>query len=122
MTPTRTPDGKVVLYHAETGERFVRFPVDARAMLQTGAYTTEPTDTASVTVAVPPDASPAPRAVFAGAAFDTETKSEADAALQATQDMLATQQSPTGAPLVLSAESTPAQPMQAPTRQQGRRR
>lgn len=38
MFDARTPDGKVTLYLRGTGEVFVRFPVDAREMMQTGAY------------------------------------------------------------------------------------
>lgn len=38
-TSDRTPEGKVVLIRASTGERFERWPVDAREMLATGEYT-----------------------------------------------------------------------------------
>lgn len=37
--PVRTHTGKVVLWHRETGQRFERWPVDAREMTATGAYT-----------------------------------------------------------------------------------
>lgn len=44
MTPARTLEGKDVLYLRATGQRHDRWPVDARAMLATGAYTADPSD------------------------------------------------------------------------------
>ena len=55
MTPERTPEGKQVIYTVSTGQRVVRWPVDARSMLATGAYTTDPLQTADAdTVSVAP--------------------------------------------------------------------
>jgi hypothetical protein len=55
MTPERTPEGKQVIYTASNGQRVVRWPVDARSMLATGAYTTDPLQTADAdTVSVTP--------------------------------------------------------------------
>ena len=48
----RTP-GMHVIYSAETGERFERWPIDAREMLETGAYTREIPDSGGE-VATPP--------------------------------------------------------------------
>jgi hypothetical protein len=38
-TFARTPEGKVVLFRTSTGDRFERWPVDARDMLASGDYT-----------------------------------------------------------------------------------
>ena len=118
MTPTRTPDGKVEVFHVETGERFVRYPVDARAMLQTGAYTTEPPVAMSASVDAPAVGSSdvASLAPSAGVLPMGEGIVSRDTAL------VAKGTSPTGAPLVLSSEATSAEPMREPQRQQGRRR
>lgn len=51
---SRTPEGKVVLFRISTGERFVRWPVDAQDMLASGDYTTDPPKTAAAD-AVPVD-------------------------------------------------------------------
>jgi len=40
--PQRTPEGKWAIYHAVTGQRIDRWPVDARGMLATGEYTATP--------------------------------------------------------------------------------
>lgn len=40
-TPTRTPEGKWVLYDVSTGERMERWPVDARGMIESGGYTAD---------------------------------------------------------------------------------
>lgn len=72
-----TPDhaGKVVLYDRISGQRLERWPVDARELLATGGYTTDPTDPAIDAASVPvasvaeplstatPDAPEAPPAV-----------------------------------------------------------
>ena len=42
MTAERTPDGKVVLFLKSTGQRFERWPVDAREMMNTGDYSHAP--------------------------------------------------------------------------------
>ena len=62
MTPERTPEGMWVLYQATTGTRVLRWPVDGRGLLATGAYTADPTNgddrhTASV---APGSETPAP--------------------------------------------------------------
>lgn len=44
MTPERTPEGMWVLYQATTGTRVLRWPVDGRGLLETGAYTADPTN------------------------------------------------------------------------------
>jgi hypothetical protein len=49
--PTRTPEGKWVLYDRVTGERLVRWPVDARGMLESGGYTAESPDGAEPSAA-----------------------------------------------------------------------
>lgn len=62
MTPERTPEGKAVLYEASTGRRFERWPVDARDLLATGGYTTDPphpADSADTVSVVPGDDAPA---------------------------------------------------------------
>jgi hypothetical protein len=59
---SKTPDGKAVLFHRSTGERFERWPVDAREMWATGQYAAEPPDGSvggSVSTDTPP---PAPAA------------------------------------------------------------
>lgn len=38
----KTPDGKVELFAISTGQRFERWPVDARDMLASGAYALDP--------------------------------------------------------------------------------
>lgn len=43
MDKPRTP-GMAVLYRISTGERFERWPVDAREMMATGDYTTQSPD------------------------------------------------------------------------------
>lgn len=50
-----TPDhaGKVHLYDRVTGQRLERWPVDARELLATGGYTTDPTMTALSADSVP---------------------------------------------------------------------
>jgi hypothetical protein len=42
MKTDRTKDGMVVLYHAETGTRIERYPVDARGMIACGEYVEYP--------------------------------------------------------------------------------
>jgi hypothetical protein len=100
MFPERTPDGKVVVYSRTTGERFVRWPVDARDMMASGAYTTDAPDGAetlesSAPVAPPPD--PVPPVTQAVAQ--------------------STAQSPAGGPLVVtqSTDAAPAAPVSLPT-------
>lgn len=39
MFPTRTSDGKVVVVEAATGQRFARWPVDVRELLERGGWT-----------------------------------------------------------------------------------
>ena len=51
--PQHTPEGKVVLYRVDTGAAIARWPVDARAMVATGAFATEP-PTGAVAVATEP--------------------------------------------------------------------
>jgi hypothetical protein len=54
MSIARTPDGKWVLFRVATGERLERWPVDARPLIATGEYTTDPLpgpDALPVTVA-----------------------------------------------------------------------
>jgi hypothetical protein len=106
----RTPEGKIVLFHGETGERFERWPVDAREMLACGAYTTDdPTGTESDASAVTdtptgePDPDPLPHVTQAAALNGAV--------------------SPTGAPLIVSPASgvTPAAPVQLPAGRAPRR-
>jgi hypothetical protein len=63
----RNPEGKVVVFHRVTGERFERWPVDAREMIQMGEYrVTPPTETAEAvvtneaTAVIPPIAATTP--------------------------------------------------------------
>ena len=100
MSLPRTQDGKVVLYDASTGERFARWPIDAREMLATGAYTT---DTLQVTSAV---------ATVAVAVRDEHRPAISTGALM----------SPTGAPLVIGKAIGIAQPMQFPASSSSSRR
>ena len=53
MAPVRTPEGKQVIYRVSTGEPFVRWPVDAQRMLETGEYTAAPPTPAIVADAAP---------------------------------------------------------------------
>lgn len=50
-----TPDhaGRVTLYDRISGQRLERWPVDARELLATGGYTTDPNMTALVADSVP---------------------------------------------------------------------
>jgi hypothetical protein len=57
--PERTPEGKVILFRISTGDAFERWPVDARDMLATGDYTTDPPKTATAD-AVPVDTAASP--------------------------------------------------------------
>ena len=59
MTPTRTPEGKWRIYERTTGQVLDRWPVDARGMLESGAFTADPPEsgeahTATVTAAPQP--------------------------------------------------------------------
>jgi hypothetical protein len=92
MTSPSTQGKKVVLYDCVTGERFVRWPVDAREMLATGAYSTEP-----VAVETPLDADALTAAIGVPAGIDVPDPVPHVAAAE----LLATAQSPTGAPLVI---------------------
>jgi hypothetical protein len=40
----RTSEGKVVLYEVSTGRRLLRWPVDARGFLASGAFSLDPAD------------------------------------------------------------------------------
>lgn len=55
-TETPMPAGKVAVYHVSTGQRLVRWPIDARDMVNTGEYAhTAPLDApAFVAVAASP--------------------------------------------------------------------
>jgi hypothetical protein len=59
MPLERTPLGQVVLYHRATGEKFVRWTVDAREMLQTGEYVVDPADADEAVQDAPADDPPA---------------------------------------------------------------
>jgi hypothetical protein len=101
MTPARTPEGKVVLFRESDGQRFERWPVDARDMMASGEYTyTEPSN-ATAPAPTPEPASPPVDPV------PHVTQANAQNASQ----------SPTGAPLIVSPASgvQPAAPMQFPT-------
>lgn len=50
-SPASTSEGKVVLYHATTGQRREFWPVDARGILGTGEYTADPQSGAPATSA-----------------------------------------------------------------------
>lgn len=97
---TRTPDGKVVLYSRATGQRFERWPVDARDMLASGDYTQEAPDSQA-------DGTAPAEVVAADPVPHVTEATEQNSAV-----------SPTGAPLVVSdaAAVTTAVPMQAPHR------
>jgi hypothetical protein len=114
MTPARTPEGKVVLFRESDGQRFERWPVDARGMMASGEYTyTEPplSDAHSlikddgIATAL---ASGAPIPV-PGAPDPVPHVTQANAQNAA--------QSPTGAPLIVSPTSgvQAAAPVQLPT-------
>ena len=47
---SRTPEGKVVLFEVSTGTRLTRWPVDAKAMLAAGDFTTDPSQCDAVPV------------------------------------------------------------------------
>lgn len=53
MDPARTPEGREVLYLRATGARVERWPVDARDMLATGAYTADPSAVGTIAPAAP---------------------------------------------------------------------
>jgi len=59
MTAPSTP-GKVVVYRLDTGEAFERWPVDAREMLATGAYTRTAPGSAGGAIQAPPAPTPDP--------------------------------------------------------------
>ena len=98
----RTQDGKVVLYDASTGERFARWPIDAREMLATGAYTTDTLQATNGVATVP-----------------VTTRGEPLPVVPAVPGAL---MSPTGAPLVIGKAVGAAQPMQFPSSASRRRR
>lgn len=65
MPIARTPDGKWVLYRVADGQRLERWSIDARNLIATGEYTTDPLngqDARTVTVA-PGSAIPLPPAL-----------------------------------------------------------
>jgi hypothetical protein len=80
----RLPSGalKILIWSKETGEEFERWPIDARAMLASGHYTTTnpgaPEETTASNVGVPepgdeePEADPAPQATAAKEASGKE--------------------------------------------------
>ncbi len=104
MSLSRTSNGKVVLYHASTGERFERWPVDAREMLATGAYTTDT-----------PDAAPDAAAV-------SVAESGEQIAGPADLPTAGGAMSPTGAPLVVGKAVGVAAPVSLPTSSAARQR
>jgi hypothetical protein len=53
--PQRTPEGKWAIYHAVTGQQIERWPVDARGMLATGEYVSEPPSKAQALPPVSPE-------------------------------------------------------------------
>lgn len=102
MPLTPAHDGKWVLFHRVTAERFERWPVDARDMLATGDYTTDiPTgetgDSPAVTSEAPVPEQPDPSTIVPGLAT------------------VGKEHSP-GVPLVLvtSADAAPAAPIVLP--------
>jgi hypothetical protein len=38
----RTADGMAIVYHRTTGEQFIRWPIDAREMIESGHYSAAP--------------------------------------------------------------------------------
>lgn len=78
MDPERTPEGREVLYLRATGVRFERWPVDARDMLATGAYTADPSEVGTVAPAAPVSApsEPVPLTQYAPGVPLVVTKSE----------------------------------------------
>jgi len=93
-SPARTPEGKWTLYRRTDGQRYERWPVDARAMLATGEYTADPpTGIDSQPATVAPGSEAAPVAP----------------ALPAFPPALPVEHSP-GVPLVAATTGTPASP------------
>ncbi len=106
MSLQKLANGKVELFDTATGQRVERWPVDARDMLLLGGWSlTVPTDDVAVESN---EANAEP----------TETAAE----------MIARQVSPTGAPLVVSREASPAEaltvetPVRAPSNRQAGRK
>ena len=96
--PVAKPAAKWVLFNTSTGERIERWPVDARAMVACGEYTTDtPAGHIEPAATVTPSPDPVPHV--------TRAKQMTEAV------------SPTGAPLaVANSESAgPAQPVALPT-------
>jgi hypothetical protein len=106
MMLPRTPDGKVVLWSVETGERLERYPIDARELLATGAFTT---DQASAESAVSVDASSGQPAADP-MPHVTRAKEAANAV------------SPVGAPLVVGAAVSDVKPVALPPASSARKR
>lgn len=79
----RTPEGMVAVYHRESGERFVRWPVDARGMVGSGEYATIPPTDQPTTADAPVIEVDPPVAIAGGGAL-----------------------SPTGAPLVVATKES----------------
>lgn len=123
--PERTSEGKVALYRVSDGQRFVRWPIDARDMLASGSYTVVPpnapeTDSSSsATASVATAQEPGPqgvRTVTAGQFFAEQRANDVrpdpvpHVAAALAQSAA---QSPTGAPLVVAPSDAPA-PLSAP--------
>ena len=112
MTTTPSTQGrKVVLYDRATGQRFARWPVDAREMLATGAYQVEPVD-------LPMDAPLVDDALTAaiGVPAGIDTPDPVPHVTEA--HALVAAQSPTGAPLVIGEAVDVTVGVPAPARAQ----
>lgn len=135
--------GKVLVYHRQTGERLERWPVDAKELLATGEYVTDPAqcenasavrrnDSAGATADTSDHPDTAATASPAASHAPTDTSNpppvSADPMAAAVDPVphvtaAATQlEHPTGAPAVVSTAATasPAAPVQVP--QSGSRR
>lgn len=108
MILERTPEGKVVLYRTSDGQRFVRWPIDARDMLASGEYTAVPPNAPGQDSSTSDTATVTPAQEY-GAVDPVPHVAEALA--------LSAAQSPTGAPLVVAPNDGPppvARPVQLP--------
>lgn len=131
MILERTPEGKVVLYRTSDGQRFVRWPIDARDMLASGEYTAVPPNSsgedaswpASATVGTSQEHAARDVQVTTAAQFFADQRANdvrpvVDPMPHVAEALaLSAAQSPTGAPLVVAPNDGPppvARPVQLP--------